>query len=179
MSGHRILVVDDEPGIAAALKLLFGEKGYKVKAAGSAAAALALMQARSFDLVFTDLRLPDSVGIDVLERVKVSAPGTQVILMTAHGSTEIAIDAIKRGAFYYVEKPFTPGHALTLAERALQYVAVKRENRARREAIADDGETFGVIGRDARMRHIRGMIRTAAPSDASVLIEGESGTGKE
>jgi DNA-binding NtrC family response regulator len=179
MSGHSILVVDDEPSIVGALELLFGEKGYEVKVAGSTAAALAMIQARPFDLVFTDFRLPDSDGIELLRRVKAAAPGTQVILMTAHGSTEITIEAIKRGAFYYVEKPFTPDQALTLAERALQYVAVKRENRALREALADDGETFGVIGRDARMRHIRGMIRTAAPSDASVLIEGESGTGKE
>ena len=179
MSGHSILVVDDEPSIAAALELIFGEKGYKVKVALSAAAALALIQSRPFDLVFTDLRLPDSDGIELLTRVKAAAPETQVILMTAHGSMEITIEAIKRGAFYYVEKPLTPDQALTLAERALQYVAVKRENMALREALADDGEAFGVIGRDERMRHIRGMIRTAAPSDASVLIEGESGTGKE
>lgn len=179
MSGHRILVVDDEPSIADALEFLFGEKGYKVKVADSAAAALALIQTHPFDVVFTDLRLPDSDGIELLRRIKTAAPGTQVILMTAYGSMEITIEAIKRGAFYYVEKPFTPDQALTLAKRALQYVAVERENRALREALADDGEAFSVIGRDARMRHIRGMIRTAAPSDASVLIEGESGTGKE
>ncbi|HEV7889262.1 MAG TPA: sigma-54 dependent transcriptional regulator [Pyrinomonadaceae bacterium] len=179
MYKHRVLIVDDEPSIVAALELIFSEKGYEVETAASAAAALALAEAHPFDLMFTDLRLPDSDGIELLSRVKASVPGTQVILMTAHGSTEITIEAIKLGAFYYVEKPFTPDHALTLAERALQYVTVKRENRALREALADDGEAFGVIGRDARMRHIRGMIRTAAPSDASVLIEGESGTGKE
>lgn len=179
MSRHRILVVDDEVSITNALELIFSERGYEVKLASSINDALALIQTHPFDLVFTDLRLPDSDGIDLLKRVKIDSPETQVILMTAHGSMEITIEAIKNGAFYYVEKPFTPDQVLMLAERAIQYCAVRHENQKLREALADDSDTFGLIGRHARMLQIRDTIRTAAPSDASVLIEGESGTGKE
>lgn len=147
------------------------------KSVGEATALL--RQGPPFDLVLTDLRLPDSDGIDLLTRVTEETPGTQVIVMTAHGSIEITIEAIKRGAYYYVEKPFTPEQVLILAERALQYGAIKRENQTLKHALSDDGEVFGIIGRNAKMRQIHETIRTAAPSDASVLIEGESGTGKE
>jgi DNA-binding NtrC family response regulator len=180
MSRHRILVVDDETSITSALELILTEKGYEVETAKSVGEASArLRRGRPFDLVLTDLRLPDSDGIDLLTRVKGETPETQVIVMTAHGSIEITIEAIKRGAYYYVEKPFTPDQVLMLAERALQFGAIKRENQTLKHALSDDGEAFGIIGRDAKMRQIHETIRTAAPSDASVLIEGESGTGKE
>ncbi|MBA3440402.1 MAG: sigma-54-dependent Fis family transcriptional regulator [Pyrinomonadaceae bacterium] len=99
--------------------------------------------------------------------------------MTARGSLDIAIEAIKRGAYYYLQKPFTPDQVVTLAERALQFLAIKRENRTLKRTLASDGESFGIIGNSLPVRRIREIIRTAAPSDASVLIEGESGTGKE
>jgi DNA-binding NtrC family response regulator len=99
--------------------------------------------------------------------------------MTAHGSLDITIEAIKRGAFYYLEKPFTPHQVTTLIDRALQFEAIKRENRSLKNAIVSDSDDFGIIGRHPKMRQIHAVIRTAAPSDASVLIEGESGTGKE
>jgi DNA-binding NtrC family response regulator len=99
--------------------------------------------------------------------------------MTAHGSLDIAIEAIKHGAFYYIEKPFTPAQVKTLVARALQFEAIKRENRTLKNALIGDGEDFGIIGRHSKMQQIHAVIRTAAPSDASVLIEGESGTGKE
>jgi two-component system, NtrC family, response regulator HydG len=101
------------------------------------------------------------------------------VVMTAHGSLEITIEAIKRGAFYYLEKPFTPHQVTTLIDRALQFEAIKRENRSLKNAVVHDSDDFGIIGRHPKMRQIHAIIRTAAPSDASVLIEGESGTGKE
>jgi DNA-binding NtrC family response regulator len=176
----RILVVDDERSITEALELVLGDEGYEVKTAGSVAEALArLKDGRPFDLVFTDLRLPDATGIELLDRVKADAPDTQVVLITAHGSLDVVIDAIKRGAYYYVEKPFTPEQVLMLAGRALQFGDIRRENLALRRALKPAGEAFGIAGRDPRMRQIIETIRTAAPSDASVLVEGESGTGKE
>jgi DNA-binding NtrC family response regulator len=177
MPANRILVVDDEASVAEALSLVLGERGHKVESAKSAGEAEALLATRPFDLVFTDLRLPDGSGIDLLTRIKADSPETEVILMTAHGSLELTIEAIKRGAFYYLEKPFTPEQALVLSARALQFRAVKSENRALKCAL--DGEDFGLIGRHPKIRQIHEVIRTAAPSDASVLIEGESGTGKE
>ena len=176
---NRILVVDDEASVAEALTLVLGERGHKVASAHSVGEAEALLKSRPFDLVFTDMRLPDGSGIDLLTRVKADSPETEIILMTAHGSLELTIEAIKRGAFYYLEKPFTPDHALVLAARALQLKAVKSENRALKGTLGAEADEFGLVGHHPKMRQIREVIRTAAPSDASVLIEGESGTGKE
>jgi DNA-binding NtrC family response regulator len=180
MPPKRVLVVDDEKSIASALEIVLGDEGYEVTTAGSVAEAIARLQGvRPFDLVFTDLRLPDATGIELLDRIKADAPDTQVVLITAHGSLDVIIEAIKRGAYYYVEKPFTPEQVLMLAGRALQFGDIRRENKALRQALSPEGETFGITGRDPRMHQIIETIRTAAPSDASVLIEGESGTGKE
>ena len=175
----RVLVVDDEASVAGALELILSERGHEVSAAAGVAEALALARARPFDLVFTDLRLPDATGIELLEQLKSETPETEVVLMTAHGSLDVAIEAIKRGAFYYLEKPFTPDQVSMLAERALQFEAVKRENRVLRSTLAADGEDFGIVGHHPKVRQIHAVIRTVAPSDASVIIEGESGTGKE
>ena len=174
----RILVIDDEPSVTDALQLVLTELGHRVDAVKSGAAARELLKGSAYDLVFTDLRLPDVNGIELLALIKRDTPDTEVIVMTAHGSLAITIEAIKLGAFYYIEKPFTTQHVTTLVERALQFEAIKRENRSLKSALGE-GDDFGIIGRHPKMRQIHSIIRTAAPSDASVLIEGESGTGKE
>jgi DNA-binding NtrC family response regulator len=174
----RILVIDDEPSVTDALRLVLTELGHHVDAAKTGGEAKELLKGSPYDLVFTDLRLPDASGIDLLTLIKGDTPETEVIVMTAHGSLDITIEAIKRGAFYYIEKPFTPHQVTTLIERALQFEAIKRENRSLKSALGE-GDDFGIIGRDPKMRQIHSIIRTAAPSDASVLIEGESGTGNE
>jgi DNA-binding NtrC family response regulator len=178
MPPSRILVVDDEPSVTDALKFILSDLGHTVAAAKTVGEATALLDGPPYDLVFTDLRLPDASGIDLLTHIKNNTPDTLVILMTAHGSLDITIEAIKRGAFYYLEKPFTPQQVTMLLDRALQFEAIKRENRNLKSALSD-GNDFGIIGRHPKMRQIHAIIRTAAPSDASVLIEGESGTGKE
>ena len=178
MHPSRILVVDDELSVTDALKFILGDLGHQVDSAKTVGEATALLKGTPYDLVFTDLRLPDASGIDLLASIKSDTPETQVILMTAHGSLDITIEAIKRGAFYYIEKPFTPQQVTMLLDRALQFEAIKRENRNLKSALSDVDD-FGIIGRHPKMRQIHAVIRTAAPSDASVLIEGESGTGKE
>jgi DNA-binding NtrC family response regulator len=179
MRRSRILVIDDEPSVTDALRLVLGELGHHVDSAKTGGEAKELLKGAPYDLVFTDLRLPDASGIDLLTLIKSDTPDTEVIVMTAHGSLDITIEAIKRGAFYFIEKPFTPHQVTALIERALQFEAIKRENRSLKSALMGEGDDFGIIGRDPRMRQIHSIIRTAAPSDASVLIEGESGTGKE
>src|ERR671919_171356 len=131
----RILTVDDEDSITIALELLLSDQGYEVDTASTAAEAEALLARRWFDLVFLDLRLPDADGITLLEHIKRTAPETEVVIMTAHGSLEVTIEAIKRGAFYYIEKPFTPQQVTALVERALQFEAIKRENRNLNNAL--------------------------------------------
>ena len=179
MPSSRILVVDDEPSVTDALQMILVDLGHRVDLAKSVGEATALLKGSPYDLVFTDVRLPDGSGIDLLDHIKADTPDAQVIVMTAHGSLDITIEAIKRGAFYYIEKPFTPPQVATLVQRALQLQAIKRENRSLKSALIGDGDDFGITGRHQKVRQIHTIIRTAAPSDASVLIEGESGTGKE
>ena len=175
----RILVVDDDRTVAGALEVILADHGYVVETAATVNEANARLRARHFNLVLTDLRLPDASGIDLLSQIKSEEPETEVILMTAHGSLDVTIEAIKKGAFYYIEKPFNPDQVVTLAERALERVAIKRENQTLKRSMAAESGAFGMIGRSQAILQIYETIRATADSDASVLIEGESGTGKE
>ncbi|MGB7925660.1 MAG: sigma-54 dependent transcriptional regulator [Pyrinomonadaceae bacterium] len=178
-AANKILVVDDEQSVTSALEIILGEQGYDIKTARTVAGAQALHRASAFDLVFTDLRLPDASGIELLASIKTETPDTEVILMTAHGSLDVTIEAIKKGAYYYIEKPFTPDQVLMLAERALQLKEMRQENRSLKRTLCADGDTFGITGRSPLMLKVYETIRATARSDAPVLIEGESGTGKE
>ena len=178
-SQKKILVVDDESSVTESLQLILSDAGYAVSTAQTFAAATRTLNDTKVDLVITDLRLSDATGIDVITHVKRESPETEVILMTAYGSLDITIEAIKAGAYYYLEKPYTPDRLFALVDRALQLAALRHENEALKRTLLGDSETFGMIGRDPKFRQIIETIKTAAPSDASVLIEGESGTGKE
>ena len=175
----KILVVDDEPSVTGSLSLILTEAGFEVLTAQSFAESTTILKQLPVDLVITDLRLADASGIDLITYVKRTTPDVEVILMTGYGSLDITIEAIKAGAYYYLEKPYTPDRLFALVDRALQLQELKHENEALKRTLIGDGETFGMIGRDTKMCQIFETIRTAAPSDASVLIEGESGTGKE
>ncbi|HEU4930972.1 MAG TPA: sigma-54 dependent transcriptional regulator [Pyrinomonadaceae bacterium] len=175
----KILVVDDEPSVTGSLSLILSEAGLEVLTAQSFAESATILKQIPVDLIITDLRLADASGIDLITHVKRTTPDVEVILMTGYGSLDITIEAIKAGAYYYLEKPYTPDRLFALVDRALQLQALKNENEELKRTLAGDGETFGMIGRDTKMCQIFETIRTAAPSDASVLIEGESGTGKE
>lgn len=175
----KILVVDDEPSVTGSLSLILTQAGFEVLTAQSFAGSTSILKQTPVDLVITDLRLPDATGIDLITHVKRTTPDIEVILMTGYGSIDITIEAIKAGAYYYLEKPYTPDRLFALVDRALQLAELKHENEALKRTLIGDGETFGMIGRDTQMCQIFETIRTAAPSDASVLIEGESGTGKE
>ena len=179
MTAKRILVVDDEPSVTGSLELILGAAGLDVSTAASCAEATNILREKQFDLVITDLQLADGYGIDLIKHIKQYAPEVEVILMTAYGSLDVTIEAIKAGAYYYLEKPYTPDRLLALVDRALQLASLKRENETLKRTLAGDSEAFGMIGRDPKICQIFETIRTAAPSDASVLIEGESGTGKE
>jgi DNA-binding NtrC family response regulator len=176
---HRILVIDDERSITDSLGLILTEAGLEVHTAHTFADVVTILRNTEFDLVITDLCLPDATGIDVITRVKSDTPETEVILMTGHGSLDITIEAIKRGAYYYLEKPLTIERLCALVNRALEFGRLKRENETLKRTLNAEGENFGMIGRDAKLHDILQTIRTTARSDASVLIEGESGTGKE
>ena len=176
---NTILIVDDDKSVTGALSAILKDAGYETLTANSLVQAKTILSSRSFDLVLTDLRLADGTGIDLIKHIKQQTRHSEVILITAFGSIETTIEAIKCGAYYYLEKPFPPDRLLALVERALQFAALKIENQTLKRSLVGDSEMFGLVGRDPRIREIHETIRTAAPSDASVLIEGESGTGKE
>ena len=173
-----ILVVDDDMYVTDSLRLILTDAGYQVSIAHRFAESNELLNSTRFDLVLTDLCLPDGTGLDVITHVK-NGSDAEVILMTGHGSLDVTIEAIKRGAYYYLEKPYTLDRLHALVNRALEFAALKRENEILKRTLSADSETFGMIGRNPKLHQIIQTIRTAAPSDASVLIEGESGTGKE
>jgi two-component system response regulator HydG len=175
----KILIIDDDASVTDSLCLVLTEAGFEALAAHSFTQSMALLKNEEFDLVITDLCLPDGNGIDVITHIKSAVPEIEVILMTGHGSVDITIEAIKCGAYYYLEKPYTLDRLRTLVDRAIEFAALKRENETLKRKLSSDSETFGMIGRDPKLHQILQTIRTAAPSDASVLIEGESGTGKE
>ncbi len=175
----RILTVDDDADVRDALFTVLTDAGFQVLAVENFAAALSILADTQFDLVLTDLCLPDATGMDVISHVKNESPVTEVILMTGHGSVDVTIEAIKRGAYYYIEKPFALDRLIALVNRALEFGTLRRENEALKHNLCVESQTFGMVGRDPKMHQIIQTIRTAAPSDASVLIEGESGTGKE
>src|SRR5262249_43329680 len=173
----RILVVDDETSITDAMRGILDERGYNVKVAATLGKSSDLIGEQPFDLIFTDLILPDGSGMSLIERIRGEAPETQIILMTGHGSIDLAIDVIKRGAYYYIEKPFLPERVITLTEQALDFVSGRQTSlRSRRPA---EQRTYEMIGASPKIIAIYDTIGATADSDASVLLEGESGTGKE
>src|SRR5688500_2098150 len=174
-----ILIVDDDSNVTDSLSIILTEASFFVRTAHSFAESILILRNTQFDLVITDLCLPDGTGIDVITHVKNETPETEVILMTGHGSLDITIEAIKRGAYYYLEKPLGLARLQTLVNRALESAALKHENQILRRTLNSNSESFGMIGRNLNLHRIIHTIRTTAPSDASVLIEGESGTGKE
>jgi DNA-binding NtrC family response regulator len=175
----RILVVDDDGNVRDALFTILTDTGFQVLTAGTFAESVTILSEAQFDLVLTDLCLPDATGMDVINHVKQESPATEVILMTGHGSVDVTIEAIKRGAYYYIDKPCALDRLIALVDRALELGTLRRENETLKQNLSIDSQTFGIVGRDAKLHQIIQTILTAAPSDASVLIEGESGTGKE
>ena len=176
--GKRILVVDDHPEMARLLADQLTEARYVVERAHGGAEALRLARAELPSLVVTDLRMEEVDGFDVLEGVHELDPDVPVIVMTAFGAIETAIEAIKRGAYHYVTKPFLLAEILAYIERALAERRIRAENAVLRRGTKDAAAP-ALVGASAPMRALHELIAQAGPSAAPVLITGESGTGKE
>ncbi|HYD42110.1 MAG TPA: sigma-54 dependent transcriptional regulator [Anaeromyxobacter sp.] len=176
--GARILVVDDHEEMSRLLADRLEDAGFVVECAGGGKDALARVRAEVPDLVITDLRMEEVDGFDVLAGVHEVDPELPVIVMTAFGAIETAIEAIKRGAYHYLTKPFQLGEVIVFVQRALEDRRVRSANEVLRRAVelARAGE---MIGASAPMRALGEMVARVAPSAAPVLITGESGTGKE
>jgi DNA-binding NtrC family response regulator len=179
----RVLVVEDERAIQIALSGLLTREGYGVETAGSGEAAVALLSdtaEQPFDCVLTDLSLGEGLsGMDVLRRAKEIRPQTAVIMITAHGSEKIAVEAMKSGAEDYVPKPFDNDEIRVVVARALERTRLERENRLLLDRIAREVGFENLVGTGPAMRKVFEVIQKVAETDLSVLIRGESGTGKE
>jgi len=175
----RILVVDDEPTQLDLVAGFLRKQGFDVVGATSGRDAVARFKQEPFDLVLTDQRMPDLSGLDVLHAVRASSPETAVVIMTAYGTIETAVSAVKAGAADYLAKPLNLDELLHRMHQIQDRRRLLTENRELRAALAERHRVEGIIGESGAMQEVLSVVRRVAPSDATVLIRGESGTGKE
>jgi two-component system response regulator AtoC len=175
----RLLIVDDEQNIRRLCVKVGAELGMECIEAESAENALINVDAAPPDVVVTDLKLPGSSGVDLLREVKTRAPQTEVAIMTGHGSIESAVDAMKLGAYDYIEKPFRVEKLRLLLHRMAEKIRLVNENRFLRERVDTESRLDGFIGSSAKIQEVLRMISRLQDSRTPVLITGESGTGKE
>ena len=179
MSG-RILVVDDEKDMLVLLKRIISEKTpHEVTVTDDPLGVRNLLKKDDYDVVITDLKMPKLDGIQVLDTVKQNEPNTAVIIMTAYGTIESAIEATRRGAFDYITKPFRKERVLHVIEQAMKWQSLQRENSYLREKLAEKSKFPPLIGNSQAMQRVQGQIEQVAKTTATILITGESGTGKE
>jgi len=171
-----ILIIDDEPGIRDVLSDVLADDGHAVLAAEDGPAGLALLAARAIDLVFLDVGLPNMGGSDVLRRIREEHPDTAGVMISGHANIKLAVEAVKMGAFDFLEKPLSLERTTTAARNALALSALRRENRSLKDARAPEAT---MVGSGERMRRVRELIAQAAATDSRILVLGENGTGKE
>jgi len=178
-SKARILVVDDNITMRESLRDTLGTEGYRVQSVENAIQGIAELERQEFELVLADLSLPRVSGLELLDRVKKSWPSVEVIVITGQGSIATAVDAIKRGAYHYVTKPFTADEILHLVAQALERRQLVHRKERLEEELSQARGVHQLVGQSEPVQRIRAVIQTAAGSEATVLIQGESGTGKE
>ena len=175
----HILVVDDEPVQREMVSGFLKKQGFEVITADSGEKALELFRHEAFDLILTDQKMANMSGLQLLQAVHVINPETAVILITAFGTVEAAVAALKEGAIDYLTKPLNLDDLLYRVRRVSNRHRIIHENRELREALGERHRIEGIIGESGQMLEVLSMVRRAAPSEATVLIRGESGTGKE
>ncbi len=175
----RILIADDEPNIRQGLAEALEDQGYEIEQAPSGEAALELLESAPFDLVLVDLVMEEMDGIQVLQEINRQWPQTEVVIITAHGTIETAVKALKEGAYDYLTKPINVKRFRSYVHNILYSRELEEENRRLREKLRGEQEYSQIIGRSEKLLTILEMIDQLAPTDVTILIEGESGTGKE
>src|SRR6266446_3479051 len=176
--GH-ILVIDDEPDIRESLEVLLASEGYRVELAANATEGLKRLEGSTFDLILLDLMMPDKSGMQVLEEIRARDRETPIFLITAYGSVEVAVDALKRGASDYFSKPWDNEKLLIEIDRMISKRRLERENTELKRALKQRYSFPNIVGKSERMLKILDLVGQVAASRATILITGETGTGKE
>ncbi|TFH64125.1 MAG: sigma-54-dependent Fis family transcriptional regulator, partial [Candidatus Zixiibacteriota bacterium] len=172
-----ILVIDDKDSMREMLTVSLTSEGYDVEVASSGDVGIAKSKEKHFDVILTDLKMPDISGMDVLTQVKEHDPETAVIVMTAYGTVDTAVEAMKLGAFDYLQKPFSTEELLLKLDKLLRFEQLAMENEGLRRRLAPGQTGSRIVGQSAAIRDILSRIHTVAGTDATILIHGESGTG--
>jgi two-component system response regulator PilR (NtrC family) len=178
-SGARILVVDDERSMQEFLEIFFRSEGHQVVTAGDVASGRLHLEGAEFDVLITDIQMPDGSGLDLLRAAQELSPETVVVMITAFASTETAIAAMKEGAYDYITKPFKVDEIRVVAEKALEKKLLATENRRLRSELRSRSRDRSVIGNSLAMQRVFELVAQVADTKANVLVTGESGTGKE
>ena len=176
---EAILVADDEPGVRESLAEVLRDAGYDVRTAPDGPNALGALDEREFAVVLTDLRMPGADGLAVLRRAHETSPQTLVVVMTAHGSVETAVEALRNGAADYILKPVVFDELLAKVKRLLEHRHLAWEAQMLRREVEGHHDFEGLVGQSRAMREILELIKKVAPTQSTVLVTGESGTGKE
>jgi two-component system response regulator HydG len=174
----RVMVIDDLDSARQMVKRALSHR-YDVYDFGSVKEALPAVDRAEFDCVITDLRMPEIDGLQGLKRFQEKLPELPVIIVTAFATVETAVEAMKAGAFDYLKKPFEPEELEVIVERAVEHMALRRENRKLKSALDGTFSVHGIVGRSSAMREVLSVLERVAPTDVPILIEGESGTGKD
>ena len=179
MSRRRVLVVDDDESLRRVTQVQLEQAGCDTKVAADGAEALALLQTSPQDLVITDLKMPGMSGLDLLRRIRSEYPDTVVVMITAFGAVDTAVDAMKAGAYDYITKPIHADELELVVRRALEHLDLLEENRILRSGLDDKYGFENIIGHSQSLLQVLDMSARAAQTGATVLIRGETGTGKE
>jgi two-component system response regulator HydG len=179
LSPPIVLVADDEQSNLESLERIFSREGWEVLKAASGEEALDLLRQHRVNVLLTDLMMPGMSGVDLLRAAHTVAPETEVVLMTAYGTVETAVEAMKEGAYDFVTKPLKRMAIVKTMRQALERQALVLENRALRARLKDLAGVSGIVGESPAFRASMDLVRQAAPSSVTVLVQGESGTGKE
>jgi DNA-binding NtrC family response regulator len=175
----KILIVDDDPNQSAVLRDILTFEGFLAETAGSAIETIATVRRDPPQVIVSDLRMPDMDGLELYRKVREVAPETTYIIMTAHGTVDTALQAMKEGVYDYILKPINARDLIATIEKALELVRLRSENRTLKERIEEVAVDHRIVFASKKMEEAMELVKTVAKSDATVLVRGESGTGKE